>query len=105
MSLVVWRNWRSQERIELHESVGASLKLEINDLVLLIGEGSLVCKWIVKRRSSKDQLIPLQSIEEAAISLVDDFEGVLLLKGSRANQLENLLPAWAVDHLPEEESS
>ena len=48
-----------------------------------------------------DQLIPLQSIEDAR-SMVDDFEGALLFKGSRAHRLEELIPTWAVDHLPEE---
>ena len=34
---------------------------------------------------------------EDAIPLVEDFEGVVLFKGSRINQLEKLLPPWAVD--------
>ena len=31
-----------------------------------------------------------------AISVVEDFDGVVLFKGSRSYELEKLLPSWAV---------
>ena len=90
------------ERI-LHAQLGASQKLGAKDLVLLIGEKA---RWMAEgyldAGAQIDQLIPLQSIEDAR-PIVDDFEGALLFKGSRANQLEQLIPSWAVDQLPEED--
>ena len=88
------------ERI-LHAKLGASQKLGRKDLVLLIGEkASWMAEGYLDAGAQVDQLIPLQSIEEAR-PIVDDFEGALLFKGSRANQLEQLIPTWAVDQLPE----
>ena len=34
-----------------------------------------------------------------AIPIVEDFEGVVLFKGSRKNKLEKLLPTWAVEEV------
>ena len=91
-----------EERI-LHAQVGASQKLGSRDLVLLIGEKAhWMAEGYLNAGAQIDQLIPLQSIEDAR-SMVDDFEGALLFKGSRAHRLEELIPTWAVDHLPEEE--
>ena len=90
------------ERI-LHSQLGASQKLGPRDLVLLIGEKA---RWMAEgyldAGAQIDQLIPLQSIEDAR-PIVEDFEGALLFKGSRANQLEQLIPTWAVDQLLEED--
>jgi hypothetical protein len=44
---------------------------------------------------SESQIIVLAEINDA-ISLVEDFDGAILFKGSRSYQLEKLLPAWAV---------
>ena len=44
----------------------------------------------------------LQKLEDAR-SLVEDFEGAIIFKGSRKNKLENLLPSWAVDYEEERE--
>ena len=91
-----------EERI-LHAQVGASQKLGSRDLVLLIGEKAhWMAEGYLNAGAQIDQLIPLQSIEDAR-SMVDDFEGALLFKGSRAHRLEELIPTWAGDHLPEEE--
>ena len=85
--------------VELHESVGAALKLEINDLVVLIGrKAAWYASGLLKSGADEEQIVILKDLE-AAISLVEDFKGVILLKGSRSNQLENLLPAWAVNEV------
>ena len=39
--------------------------------------------------------------KELARSLIEDFDGSVLLKGSRVNELEQLLPSWTV---PQEEA-
>ena len=43
-----------------------------------------------------DQVMVFDQADDA-ISLVEDFEGAVLFKGSRLNELERLLPTWAVD--------
>ena len=43
-----------------------------------------------------EQLIPVGEIEDAR-AVIEDFEGAVLFKGSRANRLEELIPTWAVE--------
>jgi hypothetical protein len=68
---------------------------------LLIGEkacwisaGLLECGVLEK------QIIVLPKLNDA-VSIVEDFEGAVLFKGSRSYGLEELLPTWAVEECPD----
>ena len=69
--------------VGLHESVGASSKLEINDLVVLIGrKAAWYASGLLKSGADEEQIVILKDLE-AAISLVEDFKGVILLRSDR----------------------
>ena len=82
---------------DLHIQVGRSLKIECNDLVILIGEKA---RWmapaLLESEVSEDQIMVLPELSNA-IPVVEDFSGSVLFKGSRSYALENLLPSWAVE--------
>ena len=87
------------KQVELHEEVGLSIRVESNDLFVMIGEkAGWFAKGLLKGGADEEQLVLLDNME-AARSLVEDFQGSVLLKGSRSNRLENLLPAWAVSEV------
>jgi UDP-N-acetylmuramyl pentapeptide synthase len=87
------------KQVELHEEVGLSIRVESNDLFVMIGEkAGWFAKGLLKGGADEEQLVILDNME-AARSLVEDFQGSVLLKGSRSNRLENLLPAWAVSEV------
>ncbi len=87
------------KQVELHEEVGLSIKVESNDLFIMIGEkAGWFAKGLLKSGADEEQLVLLNNME-AARSLVEDFQGSVLLKGSRSNRLENLLPSWAVSEV------
>ena len=65
----------------------------------MIGEkAGWFSKGLLKGGADEEQLVLLDNME-AARSLVEDFQGSVLLKGSRRNRLENLLPSWAVSEM------
>ena len=81
----------------LHHSVGQCIELDPSDLVILIGEkATWMAPALLENGYSESQIIVLAEINDA-ISLVEDFDGAILFKGSRSYQLEKLLPAWAVE--------
>lgn len=87
------------KQIELHEEVGFSIRVESSDLFIMMGEkAGWFAKGLLKSGAEEEQLILLNNTE-AARSLVEDFQGSVLLKGSRSNRLENLLPSWAVSEV------
>ena len=80
----------------LHHSVGQCIVLDPTDLIILIGEkATWMAPALLENGYSESQIIVLAEINDA-ISLVEDFDGAILFKGSRSYQLEKLLPAWAV---------
>ncbi|MBT3666279.1 MAG: UDP-N-acetylmuramoyl-tripeptide--D-alanyl-D-alanine ligase [Opitutae bacterium] len=82
---------------DLHYEVGTNIKLEKDDLVILIGEkASWIAPAVLENSNCESKIIVLPTMEDA-IPVVEDFEGVVLFKGSRSNQLEKLLPTWAVE--------
>jgi UDP-N-acetylmuramyl pentapeptide synthase len=86
-----------KEGKNLHHSVGQCIELDPSDLVILIGEkATWMAPALLENGYSESQIIVLPEINDA-ISLVEDFDGVVLFKGSRSYQLEKLLPAWAVE--------
>jgi len=87
---------------ELHHEVGKDVQVESSDLFVMIGEkASWFAPGLLDAGAKEEQLMIFNE-KELARSLVEDFDGSVLLKGSRVNQLEQLLPSWAV---PQEEDS
>ena len=81
----------------LHYEVGSNIKLEKDDLVIFIGEkASWMAPAVLENDNCETKIIVLPVMEDA-IPIVEDFEGVVLFKGSRSNRLEKLLPTWAVE--------
>ena len=82
---------------DLHHSVGQCIELEENDLVILIGHNAIwMAPALLENGYRESQIIVLGEMIDA-IPLVEDFEGVVLFKGSRSHKLEKLLPTWAVE--------
>ncbi|MFP6886171.1 MAG: hypothetical protein VB997_01365, partial [Opitutales bacterium] len=81
----------------LHRETGTKLHLDSTDRVLLVGEkASWMRDGILAAGAGEEAINVVQDIEEAR-GIVADFEGAVLLKGSRANALEALVPEWAID--------
>ncbi|MFP6886123.1 MAG: Mur ligase family protein [Opitutales bacterium] len=81
----------------LHRETGAKLHLDSTDRVLLVGEkASWMREGILSAGADEGAVNVTQDIEEAR-GIVADFEGAVLLKGSRVNALETLVPEWAID--------
>ena len=85
-----------ESEIQLHQSVGQSISLKSKDLVILIGEkAGWMSDGILKNGASTEQVVLLQNKEDAR-SIIEDFDGSVLFKGSRSSRLESLVPEWAV---------
>ena len=86
-----------EEGPRLHDEVGRSLSVDKRDRVVLVGEkAAWMAEGLLAGGAGDDQVMVFDHADDA-ISLVEDFEGAVLFKGSRLNELERLLPAWAVD--------
>ena len=82
---------------QLHHQVAISLGIEERDLIVLVGEkASWMGSGLIEKGARENQVMAFAKAEDAS-SIVDDFEGAVLFKGSRRNKLEQLLPTWAVD--------
>tara|TARA_B100000959_G_C14601443_1_gene468274 strand:- start:155 stop:526 length:372 start_codon:yes stop_codon:yes gene_type:complete len=81
----------------LHRETGANLRLDSADQVLLVGEkASWMREGILTAGTDAEAVNVAQDVEEAR-GIVAAFEGAVLLKGSRVNALETLVPEWATD--------
>jgi UDP-N-acetylmuramoyl-tripeptide--D-alanyl-D-alanine ligase len=81
----------------LHQETGSSIKIGPSDKVLLIGEKAEWMKaGILQAGVEEDSIESVADVLEAE-SLVSEFEGAVLLKGSRTNALETLVPDWATE--------
>jgi UDP-N-acetylmuramoyl-tripeptide--D-alanyl-D-alanine ligase len=86
-----------KEEVQLHKQVGESLVLDSQDLVILLGEKApWMAPGILNSGANEEQIIILPNKEDA-VSIIEDFRGASFFKGSRSNQLETLVPTWAVD--------
>ncbi|MDG1139022.1 MAG: UDP-N-acetylmuramoyl-tripeptide--D-alanyl-D-alanine ligase [Opitutales bacterium] len=86
-----------EQGMSLHEEVGATTKVEPADLFVMIGEkASWIAPGLLSSGAVPEQLMILKDLDSAR-SLVEDFHGAVLLKGSRSHGLEELLPSWAVE--------
>ena len=86
-----------EEGPRLHDEVARNISVEKRDRVVLVGEkAAWMAEGLLDGGAGDDQVLVFPHADDA-ISLVEDFEGAVLFKGSRLNKLERLLPTWAVD--------
>ena len=86
-----------EEGPRLHDEVARSLSVDKRDRVVLVGEkAAWMAEGLLAGGAGDDQVMVFPQADDA-ISLVEDFDGAVLFKGSRLNELERLLPTWAVD--------
>ncbi len=78
---------------QLHREVGALIRLNAGDRVLIIGEEARYFQnGMVEAGNSIEQITVLESLDEAR-EILENFEGAIFLKGSRAYGLEALVPS------------
>ena len=67
-------------------------------MVTLVGEkAAWMAPGLLSSGANEEQILVLSDLE-AARPVVEDFEGNVLFKGSRSNQLEKLVPSWAIEN-------
>ena len=89
---------------KFHINLGSEILIGENDLVILIGEkAAWFAEGLTTTGCRDNQIVVLGEMEDA-ISIVEDFEGAILFKGSRSYKLEKLLPGWAIDNELENET-
>ena len=86
---------------QLHNDLGKDISSDGNEIFLLIGEkASWISAGLLDCGVLEKQIIVLPKLNDA-VSIVEDFEGAVLFKGSRSYGLEELLPTWAVEECPD----
>ena len=81
----------------LHRKVASGISVEGHDAFILMGEkASWMAEGLLESGAREEQVMVLSDLDDAR-PFVEDFDGSVLFKGSRLNELEQLLPAWAVD--------
>ena len=81
----------------LHRQVASDISIEENDSFILMGEkASWMAEGLLEGGANEEQVMVLSNLDDAR-PFVEDFDGAILFKGSRLNELEQLLPSWAVD--------
>ena len=82
---------------ELHHQTGSLIHLGTKDRAILIGEHSIdMADGMLKNGATSEQIAILKDPENAR-PILEDFKGVVLLKGSRSFKLEKLIPQWALE--------
>lgn len=79
----------------LHREIGSTLRLRPQDRAFFVGPSALTqayAEGAMTAGSDFEQVKTVDTVEKIK-SIVADFEGALFLKGSRAYQLEQLIPA------------
>ena len=85
---------------ELHRQVGATLLLECNDLVVMIGEKASWFADGIRETGARDEQMIILEDASSARALVEDFEGSVLIKGARL--AIGVVPTQAVSELESE---
>ena len=81
---------------EFHFDIGRQISLHRHDHIFLIGEhAEAIQQGLIEARHSLEQ-ITLDPPIEVMRTVLEQFKGAVLLKGSRAYELEKLLPSHAV---------
>ena len=85
------------EEKKLHHIAGSQIMLGDGDRVILVGDkASWMAASIIENGGKREQIYLIESVENCR-KMVEDFDGNILLKGSRRYKLEEILPEWAVD--------
>ena len=85
-----------QHEVSLHRDAANHIEVNNKDRVVLVGEkASWMADTILKQGAHSNQVIVLKNVEDCR-SLIEDFEGNVLLKGSRRYRLEEMVPSWAI---------
>jgi len=90
---------------KFHQDAGGQIHLGLEDQVVLVGhKASWMAFSILENGARPDQVIVLEDAEDCR-TLVEDFDGNILLKGSRKYKLEEIIPQWAVEQTELKESA
>ncbi len=82
---------------QLHRKVASAISVGEKDAFILMGEkAAWMAEGLLEGGAKEEQVMVLSDLDDAR-PFVEDFDGAVLFKGSRLNELEQLLPAWAVD--------
>jgi len=81
----------------LHQKTGEMIFLGPNDRAVLIGKDASHMASGMIQNGAQDENITLVPETESARSLIQNFKGAVLLKGSRSYRLEKLVPSGAVE--------
>jgi UDP-N-acetylmuramoyl-tripeptide--D-alanyl-D-alanine ligase len=87
-------NELGSESIAIHKQVGESVSLSSNDSAILCGDESEALRAGMLESGVDSSSITIVDHVEDARSLIETFEGAILLKGSRTYGLETLLPTY-----------
>ncbi len=78
---------------DLHYAVGRLLELRSEDKVIIIGEHAGSLRDGIYSQGHEKKQVAIFTSGEAMRKAISEFEGAVLLKGSRIHKLESLLPA------------
>ena len=82
---------------KLHFETGKSIVMDETDRAILIGgHARQMAQGMIDSGARVDQLVVLENAEDGR-PLIEEFDGPVLLKGSRSFRLEELVPKWAVE--------
>ena len=82
---------------KLHFETGKSIVMDETDRAILIGgHARQMAQGMIDSGARVDQLVVLENAEDGR-PLIEEFNGPVLLKGSRSFRLEELVPRWAVE--------
>ncbi len=85
----------------LHEKVGEKIRLESQDRVVLVGNDAAgMVPGILRSGGGMAQIECFEKTADAT-SMIEEFEGAILFKGSRSYNLESLVPSWATESVEE----
>ena len=81
----------------LHFETGKAILMDEKDRAILIGgHARQMAQGMIDSGARLDQLVVLENAEDGR-PLIEEFDGPVLLKGSRSFRLEELVPKWAVE--------
>ena len=82
---------------QLHKNTGALISMSPSDHAIIIGDDARHFALGMIENGGSAENITVLSEPEQARSIIEDFQGAVLIKGSRSYQLEDLIPFWAVE--------
>ena len=76
-----------------HREVGAALNLQLKDQAVFVGKGGEFYREGAEAGGASVDALTLVDKVDSAKEIVETFRGTVLLKGSRSQMLERLLPS------------